>query len=83
MDETLSGWWRLNQNHLQNLSSWWWPYIVSILMRMDSVKQMSYLHPDGLLPPKSDWLDDDLIKAWEKQCEQLRKDKSEVDPWSR
>lgn len=77
MDDTLSGWWILNKTSLSHLSYWWWPYIVSILMRMESIRQMGYMHPDGLLPPKNDWLDDGGIQEWEKQCEKLRKEKSD------
>ena len=83
MDDTLSGWWTLNKNHLNQLSSWWWSYIVSLLMRMESVRQMGYLHPEGLLPPKSDWMNDDQIKSWEKECERLRKEKADREDYSR
>lgn len=52
-------------------------YTISILLRMENIRQMGYLHPDGDLPPKADWLDDKRIKSWEKQCDNMRKQNSE------
>ena len=46
-------------------------------MRIDNINDMGSLHPDGDTPPKEDWIHDDRLKAWVKQCEQLRKDRAQ------
>lgn len=83
MDGLLTGWWA-GTKHLNvtrpECVQWWWVYIVNLLRRIDSIQEMGYLHPDGELPPKSDWLDNDRLKEWQKSCDELRKHK-EPEGW--
>lgn len=68
----------LNQPHPE-CYQWWWVYVVSLLRRIDSIQEMGWMHPDGDLPPKSDWLRDDRLKEWKKSCDNLRKSKTAED----
>ena len=79
MDGSLSGWWLLKQNQCNRdeCREWWWAYVVSLLIRIDNVGKMAWMHPDRDLPPMSDWLDNKRLDEWEKQCEQLRKAKQQ------
>ena len=51
--------------------AWWWTYIVQMLTRIDGIYTMASIHPDGDLPTKDIWLNDNELKAW---AEQARKE---------
>jgi len=56
--------------------AWWWTLIVYLSLRVDNIQGYGVLHPDGEIPPKDTWLDDDRLKEWEKDCEKLRERKA-------
>jgi hypothetical protein len=57
--------------------------VVALLKRVDSIREMSSLHPDRELPPKNIWLDDEELDLWMKECDRLRKEKAQesLDAW--
>lgn len=52
---------------------WWFSLVTNLSSKIDNILEAASYDKDKLPAPKDTWLDDDALKSWYEEREELRK----------